>query len=132
MSPMITSFLTAFVAPLALQASTSQVPRQITSLDQLPIEEATPLRCAVAFGVVGRWQTDGDPRGQNYPDMKNAGGREFFVRSVATLMEARDMSREEVTTLVLSEARTLNSSTGTERIKSMMPACLLMKQAAGL
>ena len=130
---MITAFLTAIVAPLALQASATAASQSpITSLDQLPIEEATSARCAVAFAIVGQWQRSGDPRGSDYPDMASGGGREFFVRAIATLMESRGLSREAVNTVIGAEVRALSSPEGAQRFSSMMPACLLMKQAAGL
>ena len=130
---MTSTLFAVIAAPLALQATiAAPIQETITSLDQLPIEEATSARCAVAFAIVGRWQRDGDPRGAQYPAMENEGGREFFVRALATLMESRQLSRETVNIIIGKEARALSGPEGADRVTAMMPSCLLMKQAAGL
>ncbi len=133
---MTSIFMAAILAPLALQAATSAAPsaspETITSLADLPIEEAATARCGVAFAVVGRWQRDNDPRGASYPDMENGGGREFFVRTVANLMDSHDLTRDAVARLIVREVSDLDSAAGVRQVQSMMPACLLMKQSAGL
>jgi len=135
---MTLNILSAIAASLLLQAAAdapapdaAPVP-VITAFDQLPIEEAAAPRCAVAFATVGRWQMVGDPRGADYPDMENDGGREFFVRTMANLMEGRGLSRGDVATILTNEAAALSSDEGAERVAAMMPACLLMKRSAGL
>ncbi len=137
---MTSFFMTAIIAPLALQAAAMTAPDAapeaaappITSLDQLPIVEAATARCGVAFAVVGRWQRDADRRGASYPNMETHGGREFFVRAMATLMEARDLDRDSAARLVVREVSLLDSEEGADQVEAMMPACLLMKQSAGL
>ncbi|MEP3422908.1 MAG: hypothetical protein ABJN35_14305 [Erythrobacter sp.] len=105
---------------------------KVTSLDQLPIEQAASMRCSVAFALVTRWQNQGDPRGANYPDLEADGGREFFVRSLSPLMRDRGMSGTEVQTMILREVQELEQIDNGAQAQSMMPACLLMKQSAGL
>ncbi len=133
---MVTTLLAAVTLPFALQSSdaapTPPVTPALTSLAQLPIEESVGPRCAVAFAIVGRWQRAGDARGAEYPDMENEGGREFFVRSMATLMERHNLSREAASSLIGREAQTLASPQGAEQIEAMMPSCLLLLDAAGL
>lgn len=140
---MISHFMAAIIAPLALQAAqapisgdtsplASKPPVSLTSFDQLPIEEAATARCGVAFAVVGRWQREGGPRGANYPDMATGGGREFFVRAMANLMDTRELDRVAVERLIVREVAMLDSDEGSDRVEAMMPACLLMKQSAGL
>ncbi len=134
---MTSLFMTAIIAPFALQAAPatnpqSSAPVAFASLDELPIQESTAPRCGVAFALVSQWQKDGDPRGTEYPNMETEGGREFFVRSVANLMEGRELSRKAVSDLLAREFAILDSNDGAERVEAMMPACLLMKQSAGL
>lgn len=134
---MTSLFMAAIIAPLALQAAPAITPQSapaaaITSLDELPIEESTAPRCGVAFAVVSGWQKDNDPRGAIYPDMEAQGGREFFVRSIANLMEGRELTRENVSEMIAREVTNLDSTEGAARIEAMMPTCLLMKQSAGL
>ncbi len=131
---MILPMMAASAAMLALQSAPQAAPTSppITTLDQLPIEEAAAPRCAVAFAIVARWQAANDPRGSEYPDMQEDGGREFFVRTLAGLMEARELSREAATDIIFGEVRMLSNPEGAEQIAAMMPACLLMKRSVGL
>lgn len=137
---MTSVLLAAIIAPLALQAASQSAPQApegsspagVTSFDQLPIEEAASARCGVAFAVVGRWQRDGNPRGASYPNMETDGGREFFVRAIANLMESRGLARDDVARMIVREVAALDSDEGSDRVDAMMPACLLMKQSAGL
>ncbi|MGB3806653.1 MAG: hypothetical protein WA936_05590 [Erythrobacter sp.] len=124
---------------LALQAASTTAPAPntaetapIETLDELPIEQAAAPRCGIAFAVVSRWQKTGDPRGDEYEDVEESGGREFFVRTMANLMERRDLSREELLALVETEVQALDNVEGAQRIEGMMPACSLMKETAGL
>jgi hypothetical protein len=104
----------------------------VITLDALPLEHAAAARCAVAFATVSRWQKTGDARGEGYPDIEAAGGREFFVRVMAKLMEETGMGREDVIALSTRAADDNEGEGGAERVKAMMPACNLMKTAAGL
>jgi len=101
----------------------------VTSFDQLPIEQAAAPRCAVVFALVSRWQKADDPRGEDYADIEQEGGREFFVQAMARLMEQRELSREALMTLVSNEVETLGQPGGEERVAAMMPACALMMDA---
>jgi hypothetical protein len=107
----------------------------ITSFSQLPIMDAAAPRCGVAFAVIGRWQQTDDPRGAGFPDMEAIGGREFFVQAMAGLMDRRALDREALIALVKREVETLDgedTGAGTGAVEAMMPACLMMKDAAGL
>jgi len=137
---MITS-LPLFLA-LALQSApmdsqpppdaAAAAPMPFTSLDELPIEQAAAPRCAFAFALVSHWQKADDPRGAGFADMEAEGGREFFVRTMAGLMDATGMNRDHVATLTITEVSKLDNPAGEQRIAAMMPACLLLKQSAGL
>lgn len=102
------------------------------TIDALPLEHAAAARCAVAFATVSRWQKAGDARASGYPDMEAAGGREFFVRVMAKLMDETGLGRDDIIILSASAADENEREGGAERVKAMMPACVLMKTAAGL
>lgn len=123
--------LMLFAAALAAQPAPSASAEAI-ALDDLPIEQAAAARCAIAFAMVSRWQKVGDPRGAAYPDMETGGGREFFVRTMAQLMDATGLTREGVAQLTLREVEASDNPAGEARLKAMMPACQMMKSAAGL
>lgn len=105
---------------------------QPPSLDALPIEQAAAARCAIAFAAVSRWQKSGDARGQAYPDIEADGGREFFVRTMARLMDDAGLTRDDVMALAFREVESNENAEGEARIAAMMPACQMMKSAAGL
>jgi hypothetical protein len=129
------SFLTAGLAALALQTAPAlPAPDNppLVSLDALPIEQAAAPRCAIAFAVVSKWQNEGDERAAGFPDIEAEGGREFFVQTMAELMDAAALDRDRVSALIFEEVALLERPSGVARIRAMMPACLLMKQSAGL
>lgn len=128
---MHTALLAALAPALLAQAAASPPPPPVTDLAQLPVTEATAPRCAIAFAIVGQWQKAGEPRGAQWPDMTGSGAREFFVQAMAALMDARRLDREAVLALVAREAERLKGA-GDAGIAAMMPACLSIKQAAGL
>ena len=105
---------------------------EIISLDDLPIDQAAAARCAIAFATVSRWQKAGDARGSAYPDMEAGGGREFFVRTMAQLMDTAGWTRDGIVELTFREVAATDNPAGEARIKAMMPACQMMKSAAGL
>jgi hypothetical protein len=127
--PMLTMIL---IAALALQSAPADAPARPISLDALPIEQAATARCAFAFATVSRWQKADDARGRAFPDIAAEGGREFFVQAMAGLMDAAALTRADVMALAAQEAEGHGQPGGTERIAAIMPACLMMKSAAGL
>lgn len=129
------------VAMLALQSAPAPdlapapVPGEAAapfSLDSLPLEQAATARCALAFATVSRWQRIGDARGEAFANVEASGGREFFVRAMARLMDDAGLTREGIMALAASEVDANSTPAGGERIAAMMPACQLMKSAAGL
>ena len=130
---MLTPLLVAALALQSAPAAPAPAPAEAApSLDALPIEQAAAARCAMAFATIGRWQREGDARGSDYPDMASTGGREFFVRVMAKLMEEAGYTRETIAALASSEVERNDTPEGTARIAQMMPACTMMKTAAGL
>jgi len=63
--------------------------------------------------------------------MATSGAREFFVQAIAQLMDARGLDRPAVQGMVARESERLQAA-GDAQIAAMMPACLSIKQAAGL
>jgi hypothetical protein len=129
---MLAPFLAALLAAQAAPDSPAPAANAVASLDALPVEQAAAARCAVAFATVSRWQRVGDARGAGYPDIEASGGREFFVRVMAKLMEDTGLGREDVISLTTRAADDNEGEGGAERVRAMMPACNLMKTAAGL
>ncbi|MFM7402633.1 MAG: hypothetical protein ACKO1N_00780 [Erythrobacter sp.] len=118
-------------APELLVPEPSRLEGFVT-IDQLPIEQAAAARCAIAYATVSKWQKSGDGRGGAYPDIEAAGGREFFVRTMARLMEEAGLTREGIVDLAFREVSNNDNPEGEARIKAIMPACELMKSASGL
>ncbi|MEE4205881.1 MAG: hypothetical protein V2I39_06310 [Erythrobacter sp.] len=123
------------IAPflLAVQAAPETRPPQDAApvaLEALELEQAAALRCAVGFALVSGWQKDGDERGADFPAVEVPGAREFFVRTMARLMDERGLDRAGVLDLVALQQARFDARPGT--LGEIMPACLLMQRAAGL
>jgi hypothetical protein len=128
---MLTPLLAA--TALALQAApTAPAQPPVFDLDSLPVAQATAARCAIAFATVSRWQKSGEARGSAYPDMESTGGREFFVQAMVQLMDAADLTREDIVALSARELEANSTPEGEAKLAAMMPACLMLKSAAGL
>lgn len=127
---MIMSFLTALVAPLALQAATV-TPAKPATLADLPITASTAPRCGIAFAMVDGWQAAGDPRGAAWPNIAEAGGREFFVVAMARLIDSHGLEREDISRLVEAEVARHQADNG-EAVAAMMPACLSLLETSGI
>ena len=59
-----------------------------------------------------------------------ARGREFFVRTLARIMDETGANREAVTALVEAEARRLNAEPGA--LATLMPVCRTMLETSGI
>lgn len=123
---------TLIAAALTLQAApAAPAPAPPVSLEDLTLQQSAALRCAVAFAFVSDWQKAGDARGAAGPQgLDQDGGREFFVRTMAQLMDDRGLDRRSAFDLIALQGERLKASP--DDIPAMMPACLLMKSAAGL
>jgi hypothetical protein len=119
-------------SPADAPAAPSPLPEPRVTLDTLSTGQSASARCAIAFAAVSRWQKAGDARGAAYPDIEAAGGREFFVRVMASLMDDADLTREQIADLSISGVEDYDGPEGEARIAAIMPACELMKAAAGL
>lgn len=126
-------------AALALQGAPAPAaptpvppPAETITLDDLPIDQAAAARCAIAYATLGRWQATGDARGRGFADVASGGGREFFVQVMARLMDDAGLTRAHVQSLAARGFAENDTPEGAQRIKAMLPACELMKSAAGL
>jgi hypothetical protein len=108
-------------AALALQTAPAAPPN-------LSQEGRALLRCSAAFALVSRRQANGDPAAQRWPALETR-GREFFVRSLAQLMDQTGLDRDGIAWLAGIEAKALADSGETDKV---MPACLLMLEASGV
>ena len=121
------SLLASAAASLALAAQSAP---PAADAPQLSLEQATGLRCGVAFALVAQGQQAGDPAALAYPAM-DPRGKEFFVRFMAALMEDPRFSRDLVTSLAMRETEELARG-GPEALSAVMPACLQLLDLSGL
>lgn len=115
----------ALAAALALQAAPAPAPAAPPALSQ---ENRALLRCSAAFALVSRRQANGDAAAQRWPALE-VRGREFFVRSLAQLMDQTGLDRDGIAWLAAFEAKALADSGETDKV---MPSCLLMLEASGV
>jgi len=113
-----------FAALLALQAA----PASATPAPPLSQDSRALLRCSAAFAMVAQWQAMGDASALRWPALGTR-GREFFVRSLAQLMDETGLDRDGIALLAGTEAKALRDSGETYKI---MPACLMMLEASGV
>ncbi len=111
-------------APLSLQAAPVVPAPQV----QLTQENAALLRCSAAFALVSFGQANGNEASMRWPAL-DPRGQEFFVRSMAKLMDDTGLSRDEVSQLASAEAQRLLDE---DQVDAVMPACLLMLEASGV
>ena len=122
--------MTMLLTPLVLALAQAAAPApEASPLPDLTLEQASALRCSVAFGLVHQAQRAGDGSASDYPVMAQR-GQEFFVRTTARLMDETGADRETVMALVMREHAALSETPG--RVDDVMPACLLMLDASGL
>ena len=122
--------MTMLFTPLVLALAQAAAPALAASpLPDLTLEQASALRCSVAFGLVHQAQRAGNGSASDYPVMAQR-GQEFFVRTTARLMDETGADRETVMALVMREHAALGETPG--QVDDVMPACLLMLDASGL
>jgi hypothetical protein len=132
-TPLLAAALALQAAPMTPAPDPAPAPpSSVIDLDTLPVAQATAARCAIAFATVSRWQKSGEARGSAYPDMETTGGREFFVQAMVQLMDTANLTRDDIMALATQEVAANSTAEGEERLAAMMPACLMLKSAAGL
>jgi hypothetical protein len=108
-------------AALALQAAPAASPT-------LSLEDRALLRCSAAFALVAEGQAKGNDAANKWPPV-GVRGREFFVRSLARLMDSTGLDRGGISQLVGAEAQAIWDN---GEIEKVMPACLVMLDASGV
>jgi hypothetical protein len=101
---------------------------QAVELRPLPLEQQAALKCAAAVAVTAQLQAAGRSEALNYPPMAER-GQEFFVRTIAKLIDESALSREAIANQLEQEALVFQDP---KQLDATMPACLLMLDTAGL
>lgn len=114
------------LAPLAAQATAPVAPP--ARAPRLSQENSALLRCSAAFALVSYGQANGDEAARKWPAI-DPRGREFFVRTLAKLMDDTGMDRDQVSALASAEAQRLLDE---KQVDAVMPACLLMLETSGV
>lgn len=122
---MIESLFLPLIAPVSLASAQAAAPELQAPSAKLTAEDRAALRCSAAFAIVTqRAGADGVVQ----TELRER-GREFFVITLASLMDEHKLDRAAIELEVRAEAQKLGQSGEADKI---MPACLLMLQAAGL
>ncbi|MEL7189271.1 MAG: hypothetical protein AAGK17_06930 [Pseudomonadota bacterium] len=106
-------------ALLAIQSPAQFVPVSDQALSQ---ESRALLRCSAAFAIVAKGQENGNEAALKWPKLDGR-GREFFVRSLAQLMDETGLDRAGISRLVSAEAQSLWDN---QQVDTIMPSCLVM------
>lgn len=107
----------------------AQVPAETPSTSPaLTVEQTTLVRCSAAFAMIAYGQSNGNGEAQKWPDLGTR-GREFFVRSLAQLMDELQLDRTQVEKLMSDAVQRLWDD---GEIDAVMPGCLLMLEASGV
>ncbi|MFL0357618.1 hypothetical protein ACI5KX_14230 [Erythrobacter sp. GH1-10] len=115
---MITTLLSA-----ALLAVSAEAPAPALSQESKAL-----LRCSAAFAIVSHGQSVGNEAALKWPRLDTR-GREFFVRSLAQLMDETGLDRDGISALVSTEAQGLWDR---QEVDKVMPSCLVMLEASGV
>ncbi len=127
----------AFLVPLSLIVlgpaegrPPAAMPVQLNEAEPapLPVAQQTALRCSIAIAMAAERQRIGEPTDPDWPELSER-GREFFVRSLAKLMEDAGLTRDALMAHGRSEVEELEQP---GRLEEVMPACLLLLEASGL
>lgn len=116
---------------LAVQAApqaTPPAPDVEMTLAPLSLAQQASLRCATSLAVVAAKQKNGDADAMKWPALGER-GKEFFVRTIAQLMDETGMQRPGVRLHLVRESEFLRQE---GKIDEIMPVCLTMLENAGL
>ena len=119
--------LAALLSVSAAQAQENVPPVEVPPLT---LEQQTHVRCALAFAVVAAAQSEGEEWVAGYPAM-DVRGEEFFVRTMAKIMEDERFTRAVVNQLIQQESDPIREG-GRDKVQDMMPPCLALLDASGI
>lgn len=119
--------IAALLTGMALAA---QAPAEVPAATplQLSAPSQAALRCSAAFALVSYDRAAGVPAASKWPDIDDR-GREYFVRTLAKIMDETGLDRDQVAALTTNEARRLLDS---GELDQVMPACLILLDASGI
>lgn len=118
---MISTMIALAALGMQAEAAPQQAPR-------LSVSAQAALRCSAAFALVAHGQEIGNEASLQWPAI-DPQGREYFVRSLAQIMDETGIDRDQAAELVRAEAERLLDQ---NEIDSVMPACLALLDAARL
>lgn len=121
-------FLAAALLASMQAAPQSQAPSFDPDSVQLSLENRAMLRCSAAFALVSYGQSNGNEAALAWPQL-DPRGQEFFVRSMAKLMDDTGLDRDQVSALASAEAQRLLDE---DQVDAVMPSCLAMLEGSGL
>ncbi|WP_394730038.1 hypothetical protein [Altererythrobacter sp. GH1-8] len=125
--PLLAAALLAALSPAALAQPDTAAPFDPASV-QLSLENKGLLRCSAAFALVSFGQDNGNEAALVWPRL-DPRGQEFFVRSLAKLMDETGLDRDQVSALASREAQRLLDE---NQVDAVMPACLAMLESSNL
>ena len=123
------------LAALALGAAATAA-AETPPLPTLSLEQKMQLRCAAMFAIIADEQRRGIADALAFPPLAER-GREYFVRTGAQLMDAHELSREQMDELARAEVQSLQAQSMQAAdpgafVKQVMEPCLLALDASGL
>nr|WP_298931230.1 hypothetical protein [uncultured Erythrobacter sp.] len=121
-------FTTLFSAALLSVAAQATAPDNAAPSAKLSQESKAVLRCSAAFALISYGQANGNEEALQWPDISTR-GREFFVRSMAQMMDETGLDRAGIADLVGKEAQRLAEN---DDVQKVMPACLVMLDSSGV
>lgn len=118
----------SFIFAVVLLAAQSAAPLVTAQPVPLPLEQQSALRCSIAIAMAAEQQRAGQAGDKVWPDLTTR-GREFFVRSLAKLMDEAKLTRPMLTAHSQREVEQLKQP---GRLDEVMPACLMLLDASGV
>jgi hypothetical protein len=128
-SILIAPALAALAVPAFAQDAPPPVPQAAPVAEpELDLEQTMAMRCSIAFALVADMQVAEEEAGSAYPPMEER-GREYFVRTMARLMDETRLDRDELRVVLDREVGEVRAGGMVEEI---MPACMVALDASGL
>lgn len=129
MKTLFTTLTFLVLAPSAIAQEAAPAPSASEAepfvMPELSTSQQAAYSCAMTFALVSKWQKAGDDRGTPYPDMESEGGREYFVRTMAALMDDLGLNRAQVMQMATAGVAATEAD-GAETVEQRMSACSLM------
>lgn len=119
----------SLVLAASLLAAQAAAPLAVdTPSKPLTMEQQTAVRCSVAFALAAQRQKAGAGADPGWPDLSTR-GREYFVRTMAQLMDETGVTRSGLAQYIQPETAALEAP---GQLEQVMPSCLVMLEASGL